>query len=288
MRIAYVIRAHHRPRQLARLVSRLRTPNASFFVHVSATTSDETFGAMRAALGDGPDVRWVPRVRTHYGGFSLVEATLVGVDAAARTDPDVTVLLSGQDYPLRPADEIERFFAERPGVSFVHHFALPAADHWPGERGGLDRIERYYLERVSYKTRLLRLPLVRRRLPAGLRPYGGSAWWALQLDAIRYLDRYAKENPRVLDFFRHVKMPDEIFVQTVLMSSPLHGSVRNEQVHLVDWSGGAHPAVFTSADAGRLLGSDKLFARKFDVNVDADILDLIDREALGVPSGSIA
>ena len=288
--IAYLIRAHHRPQQLARLVDRLRTPNARFFVHISARTSEDTYAAMRAALGDSADIRWLPRVPTYYGGHSLVRATLVGVDAIVREQPmpGHAVLLSGQDYPLRPAAEIERYLAEQPGVTFMEHFGLPTSDHWPGENGGLDRIRGYYLERFSYRTRLLRVPFVRRRFPAGLTPYGGSAWWALAADALVELDRFVKANPSVLDFFRHVKMPDEILVQSVLMSSRLADSVVNEQIHLVEWPEGAHPATFTAADLERLLDSGKLFARKFDLHVDSEILDLIDREALGVTTGAAA
>lgn len=288
--IAYLIRAHHRPRQLARLIDRLRTPNARFFVHVSARTSEETYAAMRDALAGSPDIRWLPRVHTYYGGFSLVHATLVGVDAILREEPlpSHAVLLSGQDYPLRPAAEIERYFAARPGTSFLDHFRLPVADRWPGENGGLDRIRGYYLERFSYRTRLLRVPFVRRRFPAGLTPYGGSAWWALAGDAFVELGRFVNENPGVVDFFRHVKMPDEIFVQTVLMNSGIAESIVNEEIHLIEWPTGAHPATFTSADLERLLASGKLFARKFDVHVDGAILDLIDREALGARAGSAA
>lgn len=288
--IAYLILAHHRPRQLARLIDRLRTPTARFFVHVSARTPEDTYAAMRGAVGDSPDVRWLPRIRIYYGGLSLVRATLVGIQAVLREEPRPShvVLLSGQDYPLRPATEIERYFAARLGVSFLHSFRLPAPDQWPGENGGLDRIRGYYIERLSYRTRLLRVPLVRRRFPADLTPYGGSTWWALADEALVELDRFAKENPSVLEFFEHVKMPDEIFVQSVLMSSPLADTIVNEPVHHVEWLQGAHPATFTAADLERLLGSDKLLARKFDERVDGEILDLLDREAVLAPAGSAA
>lgn len=237
---------------------------------------------MREGLSGSRDVRWLPRVRAYYGGFSVVHAMLVGVEAILGEEPAPThaIMLSGQDYPLRPAAEIERSFAARPDLSYLHHFRLPAFDQWPGENGGLDRINRYYVERFQYRTRLLRIPFIRRRFPPGLTPYGGSAWSALTIDALAELDRFAKTNLSALDFFRNVKMPDEIFVQSVLMSSPVADSIVNEEIHHVEWLDGAHPATFTAADLGRLLASGKLFARKFDTQIDSEILDLIDREAL--------
>lgn len=279
--IAYLILAHHRPRQLARLVDRLRTPRSRFYVHVSARTREETYAAMRDAVGKRPDVQWLPRLPVHYGGFSQVRTMLAGVRALLDDEPRPghAVLLSGQDYPLRPAAEIERHLAARPGTSFLHSFPLPAPERWPGEDGGLDRIQRYYVERVALRTRLLRVPLVRRRFPSELRPFGGMTWWALADVALVELDRFAREHPDVLAFFRHVKMPDEIFVQSVLMSSPVADTIVNEPVHYAEWPGGSHAATFTAADLERLLGSGKLFARKFDEDVDSEILDLLDQEA---------
>lgn len=286
MPIAYLIRAHERPAQLGRLVDRLKTPSARFYIHVSARTSTETYGAMREEVGESDEIRWLPRIPMYYAGYSLVHAALLGVHAIAREDPvpSHTVGLSGQDYPLRPAAEIERFFQERPAQSFLQHFRLPTSDHWPGENGGTDRIRRYYFERVAYRSRLLRVPLVRRRFPAGLTPYGGSAWWALASDAVVELDRYVDDNPRVLDFFRHAKMPDELLVHTILMNSPVRNSIVNEEIHHIEWQGGSHPRTFTSADTERVLASGKLFARKFDVEIDEQALDVIDREALEVHS----
>ena len=42
------------------------------------------------------------------------------------------MILSGQDYPVRPTAEIETFLQQRPGESFVEHFALPAAEQVAG------------------------------------------------------------------------------------------------------------------------------------------------------------
>ena len=161
-------------------------------------------------------------------------------------------------------------------------FALPS-DEWRNEHGGLDRVRFYWFERVSYKTRLLRLPLVRRTLPRGLRPYGGGAWPALSADAVREVARVLREEPDVVRFFRFAKIPDELFFQTVLMNSPLADTVVDESLHHLDWSAGsAHPATFGTADLPALAASGRLFARKFDTHVDAQVLDRIDAELLRV------
>jgi hypothetical protein len=74
-------------------------------------------------------------------------------------------------------------------------------------------------------------------------------------------------------------MPDELFFQTIMLSTPLADSVENEFLHYMDWSdGSAHPAILRVADLPKLKASGMLFARKFDASVDSEILDLLDRE----------
>jgi hypothetical protein len=278
MKIAYLIRAHYAPAQLGRLVDRLDSENAAFFIHISARTSGGTHSKMQQAVGERANVQWVERVATYYAGFSLVQSTIVGLQAIAAAEPTShTVILSGQDYPARPTPEIEQFFQQQPGKSFVEHFALPVADKWPGEHGGLDRIRYRYFERINYKTRTLRLPILRRRFPPGLQPYGGGAWCALSHDAVRYITSFVDQKPDVVRFFRHVKIPDEIFMHTVLLNSPLRDTVVGDDVHYIDWShGGAHPKTLGTEDYDRIVESGKLFARKFDVRYDSTILDLLD------------
>lgn len=276
MALAYLIRAHHRPAQLARLIDRLRSENAAFYVHVSARTPDETYAAMQGMLDD---VHWVPRVPAYYSGFSLVRSVLAGL-AELQPAPAHTVLLSGQDYPLKPAAEIEQFLANRTGESLLEHFPLPTPDRWPGENGGLDRIRYRHFERVHYRTRILHIPFLRRAFPAGLQPYGGSAWGALSDEAVRTILEFPDANPEAFRFFRHVRTPDEMFLQTVLLNSPLRDRVANEAIHHIEWPGGSHPKTFGREDFPRLAASGKLFARKFDMNEDAEILDRIDAELL--------
>lgn len=281
MAVAYLIRAHHRPEQLVRLVERLASPSASFFVHVDGRAPGSMYEAACAGLAGREDVHWVPRVDSYYSGFSLVRSVVRGLAEIERAGaPLHTVLLSGQCYPLRPAARIESFLAGRAGESLVEHFHLPS-ERWADEDGGLDRIRYRYFERVHFRTRTLRLPLLRRSFPAGLEPWGGSAWCVLSDDAVRTVLAFREERPDAWRFFQNVKTPDEIFLQTVLMSSPLRERIANESVHHIEWPGGSHPQTFTRSDFDRIAASEKLFARKFDVARDEEILDVIDRELLG-------
>jgi hypothetical protein len=77
-------------------------------------------------------------------------------------------------------------------------------------------------------------------------------------------------------------VPDEIFFRTTVLNSPFHTRAVNDNLQYIDWrdSGGGSPAVLRKSDFETLVASPNVFARKLDMRVDAEVLDLIDREIL--------
>jgi hypothetical protein len=66
------------------------------------------------------------------------------------------------------------------------------------------------------------------------------------------------------------------------MNSPLRDEIVTENVHYVDWTqGGTSPKILTVDDLPALRATPKLYARKFDADVDAAVLDAIDADFLG-------
>ena len=191
VRIAYVVSAYKRPEQLSRLIHRIHTgEDTSFLVHVDRKTDNATFGAMRDGLADLEDVRFLPRHSCHWGGFGHVRASLKGIDELLRSgaDPDYVVLLSGQDYPIKPNDHIRDFLAGGEGRSFLLYFPLPT-ENW--SEGGVDRVRDWHLR---YRGLHLRLPR-RRQLPQTMRPWGGGAYWMLSRKAVRTIADFVEANP---------------------------------------------------------------------------------------------
>ena len=272
-RIAYIVSAYKLPAQLERLLRRLDGPGVSFAVHVDRKTPRTTWDEMVARCRD-LDVTWLPRHRSQWGGFGHVRATLKGIDHVVGSEVpfDYAILLTGQDYPLRPPAEIARFLGEMDGRSYMRHVALPW-EPW-GSRGGLDRIEDWHV--ITYRRLHLALPL-RRRLPDGLEPYGGSAYWCLSSTLVHFVHGFLSENPDYVRFFQHVFVPDELFFQTIIMNSELRDTVENDDLRYLDWSREPAPAILTVADLRTLVAAPQLFARKFDETVDAEILDALDR-----------
>jgi hypothetical protein len=274
--IAYIISAYKSPEHFSRLVHRLHTgPETVFFVHVDRKTDDVTLRAMVDGVADLDGIRFLPRHACHWGGFGHVRATLKGIGEILRTgvDPDYVILLSSQDYPIKPNAHLQDFLSSGAGRSFLLNFPLPT-ENW--SHGGMDRIRDWHLR---YRKLHLRLPL-RRRLPESMRPWGGSAYWIVSRTALRTIADFLNANPWYVRFFKHVHIPDELFFETILFNSPEAERCEDHLLHYTEWSRTPAPAILTREDYPHLVESPCLFARKFDPAIDREVLDMIDEGLL--------
>ena len=143
--LVYIISAFRLPEQLVRLVTRLRTENATFLVHIDKKASPEIFGAVAEGVRSLPDGPLARSSRLRLGQLRS-RGHLAGRDRSDR----------GQRHPLRsgstpdgtgfPAQEQRRDQGlsrapSRPFVPVV--LPVPENEEWMPD-GGLDRIDRWY------------------------------------------------------------------------------------------------------------------------------------------------
>lgn len=297
MTVAYCVMSHTRPEQVLRLVRTLRTgsPNAPILVHHDPSGPP----LLRADLDRVGGVRLVAPVGpVQWGRGSQLDMLLRCVDVAlARTAFDWLVLLSGQDYPARPLAAIEADLAvsELDGHVDGHVVAPPRLD-----RREVDEFARRYFyawravgEPGRLGRRALRAarPLLAvRDVPSGVlvgrrcrTPFGpalpcrrGQDWLTLSRRAAAVLHHAATERPDLVAHYRHTVLPTESFPHTVLHADGglrLSGDSRRFVRFAPD---GPHPEILTLANLDAVLASGTDFARKFDVRVDARVLDALD------------
>jgi hypothetical protein len=283
---AYVILAHKNLEQLPRLVRTLDTGRASFFLHIDKKTDISPYRQELGEIDKQPNVQFVKRYHCPWAAFGIIKAQRTAMQTALRTNPRLThfTLLTGQDYPIKPPDEIDLYFDAHRGTSFIK------------QRKKLIRVryKNWYLHfagrhrRVSAK--LLNRVGIERRIPDGLRPVKGPAFFTLSRECTEYALRFFEENPRYVKFFKHTKHPDEYFWHTILLNSPLRETVENKTLRYEPFEEQkpfrAHGRVLSNADLTKLkaVSSKRFFAKKFDTTRDPDILDLIDRDILRVPN----
>jgi hypothetical protein len=286
MNVAFLVLAHRGPAQLGRLAERLLGPGTSVYVHIDRRTDASLAAQIEDALPRNPGVHLLPRVRSAWSSWGPVRATLRGLAGILESPdpPEHVVLLSGQDYPLRPAADLAAFFAGQRGRSFVPSWPMPSRLY--DRDGGMYRL-RYWHAPLGRRRAWVPIP---RRYPRGLRPYGGSAFMALDRDSAREVLAFSAERPDVVRFHRHIWAPDEHFIHTVLHNSRRRDAVVSESLWHIEWPPppAKHPALLReeafprlehaahhSSEAGGRSRA-KLFARKFDADVDAAVLDRID------------
>lgn len=295
MKKAYIIMAHRYPAQLHRLIERLNDGNSEFFIHIDKTAEFTQFQTVKAI---GGNIQFIDRVDSKWGGFGSVQASLNGLKAVKDTGRhfDQILLLSGQDYPIKSNEDINAFFKNSPHSIFVDYFPIPNYKKWPGsDRGGWYRVDKYYIglkwhEFLRSKSMNListYIPFLRRKIPAGMKPFTGSQWWSVDMYALNYILAYDAAHPEYRAFHQYTFVPDELYVHMILANSKderIKKSLTDTNKRFMIWEkpDSSHPNTLRKTDLGALKASPHLFARKFDASTDGEILDLIDAEILGI------
>ena len=266
MRIAYLILCHAHPEQLGRLCQQLDQNDACLYIHVDANTSATQFAQMQAVVPAG--ARFITREHCRWGGFSLVSASLQLIRAALADECDYMVLLSAQDYPLKTAGQIAKKLEQASGYIEFRRQPDPEFDiRYRYQNYHPELLKGTLAGRLLQKIQrpLHRAGLLKRSLPAPLQAiYSGSQWWCLSARACQALISFCDSHPAVVKFFRSTLVPDEMFVQTILLHTFIAGELVNDSLHQLEWETGAwSPRTFNLSDLPGLLTSPALFARKF-------------------------
>jgi hypothetical protein len=294
MKLGCIVLAHREPDQLAMLISALRHPDVRIYLHLDRRVSLAPFMRALSRVG-AANVALLPRRATPWGGTGLVDAALDGLEHGIRDRCAYFTLISGQDFPLRPAGAMVAFAENAGSRSYVEHWELPSA-RW--RLGGRDRTDFYSYDllgrretciprgedvsHLSWKGRMVN-SLLRgrsvlkplRRFPAYARPFGGHQWWNMSEEAAEHTLRYVADHPDYQRYHRHTLAPDELFFHSILLGTGFADryEVVNDSLRYMRWPDNeSHPRVLTEADLPGLLASEALFARKFDPVIDNRVL----------------
>ncbi|MDI1298248.1 beta-1,6-N-acetylglucosaminyltransferase [Methylotenera sp.] len=284
MTAAFVILAHRKPEQVARLTKRLAPHYV--FVHIDSKVEDSVYNEFCRLLENLPHVTLIKRHRSVWASWGIVAAVLEGIKASLKqTGWTHVMVISGQDYPLISSAQMEDFFNQYIGKSFVANWELPTT-LW-GKDGGMYRVKYWHL---PFKGRRLFIPIPRRQ-PAGIKHIGGSMFSCLSRDMANEVLSFTESEPEVTSFYKHVWIPDELFITTVVMNTARKDSVIGENLSYIRWSspGSPHPDELKAEDAHELIcagkygssvggyGRKKLFARKVFMENHSQLLDALDQ-----------
>ena len=293
--VAYIVLSHRNPEQVLRLVGALAEgPAARVLVRHDPRGPSLGTGDIEAAGGEAIQ----DDIVFEWGGWSQLELILSCLRLAlARHDPRWVLVLSGQDYPLRPLAAIEgELEASAADGRLGAVRAVETRRPPPGEDEFFLRCRyRHYTcpRGLPHLPRAVRgLAYVRelppraggRRLAAPPLPFFASADWLTLGRRALAAALVAADDRRLMRHFRRVAVPSESFFASVLMNDATL-SIERDHRRFAPFAheGAAHPETLTSADLERMLASGADFARKFDVAVDSHVLDLLDERRRASP-----
>ncbi len=298
----YLILAHKNPLQLSRMIERLDDGASKFFIHLDAKTPIEPF----AACLEGAHIRFIDkRERCVWGDFSIVQATIRLMEAASK-EQGIFILMSGQDYPIQSQGYINDFLERNKDFDFIE--IEPLEEKWKPKMVK-DKLEHYHIlhseerghsncyapfrhcsvfQKLRTLTHLLKGRLSRKNfrllcsLPKRVAPferqYAGSQFWAFSERTFYGVLNYIRKHKAALEgYYKYTSSSDEIYFHSVLMNLVAKDSTikLKEQITYVNYF--RKNNVFVSEDFDKLTSEKgKLFARKFDTDIDIEILNKLD------------
>lgn len=276
--IAYFILVHRFPAQFKRMFKAVYHPANHYVVHVDKSSGPEIAHEVSSFLSAYPNASVLESKKALWGGFSLVDAELRGMAKLLEMGKKWThfINLSGQDFPLRSQEFMMRFLSRNAGKEYIR--MLDQAKVRPDTMNRLDNVF------VELKDRMITSRHTRPFMQ-GVTPFIGTQWKIVSRRFCEFAC-HAPEAARYKRFYRNTLIADEGFFQTVMMNNDCHGEIVADDLRLIDWVPDGliklRPRTFVSADIPELVTSSNLFARKFEMDLDSNVLDVLERH-IGSP-----
>lgn len=280
---AYLILAHNNFGQLKKLLMLLDDSRNDIYIHLDkkAIISQKELNELSHVVTKA-SLEWVKRINVNWGGYSQVKAELILLRTAAKKPHLYYHLLSGADLPIKSQDEIHSFFASHTRSEYIGFQQNVPSEYWIDQRireyhffqdsigrnpgcivAVLERLEMYSL-RIQKKLKI-------NRIKGDMKIYKGDQWFSITHDLAKFILSRSKEMKKLLNYGLCV---DELFVQTIAMNSPFYQNVICDTKREIDWQRGG-PYTWRAGDYNQLMNSKAFWARKFNEQIDSDIIDAI-------------
>lgn len=275
--VAILIMAHKNQAQLELLIENLHN-NFALYIHIDTKSSIDT-AHLKSIY---PTVYFYSEYNVNWSGFNQIQCPLFLFREAYKQKHSYYILISAQDLPIISNEKIIESL-KNDNCSYVVSDKLPLPQ-WKFN-GGFDRVQLYWESDVTgnslyanLKRRIIahvrkrqRIHNWRRKLYSNIEYYGGSNWVILKDDAMSYLIGFIDRHPQYIKSFKYSYCADELWVQTILATSDCN--IKNEHFTYLDWSKGPeYPRTLRLDDYNDIINSRCLFARKFDMEVDSEII----------------
>lgn len=313
---AIMIMCHKNLDQVERLINRCLSIETRIFLHIDKKFYvDENRLLSFIEKFKGRVFLANERISGCIDDRSLVDITMLMIKKAKNVEIEENIhfnyylLLSGQDYLVKDIncinDELARNYP-KPFIDCIGYYKGGWIEKKFSRNPLTQRINKFL--RRKYSTRKTIIWAGLKFLEISLRKfinllhmsdfyyfarkkvnlYGGSAWWVLPDKAIDYI--LLNFNTKVSNRLLWTETPEEVFFQTMVMRSSIKDLVElsvkgSTYQNCKTWSYFSdidkapvnHPYTFTANEYEKLINKGCWFARKFDLDVDVEIFELLDK-----------
>lgn len=283
---AYLIMAHNKFDMLCHLLKLLDDERNDIYLHIDLKAKDVPYEEIKKSVNLSK-LTIVKRIDVIWGSFTQIECEMELIRSATNNgEYQYLHLLSGLDLPIKSQDEIHNFFDEYNGKEFLdieiedndRHTRARCRYYWLFQKYNARHSKKTIfnlLEGISVRIqRTLKLS----RISDEIEIKKGANWFSITGSFAKYM---ASLDEKIKKHFKYTFCADEVFMQTILYNSNfrknLFISTDGDPVNrrLIDWKRG-NPYVFRKEDIDMIESSHCLFARKFDNEIDSEIISEID------------
>ena len=280
---AYLILAHNQFDLLQKLVCLLDDKRNDIFIHIDAKVNNFDFNNIKKCTKFSNVYFTDRRYSISWGSFKMVKAEYALLEKALDNGRcyDYVHLISGADLPIKSQDEIHSFFLKNNGKEFVHfthehlnYIELDRVRTYHFAVGRRNIFNRFITKAESILGRIFGINRIK-----NLSVQKGSQWFSITGDFAKFV---LTQKSFVYKQFNHTFIPDEFFIQTLLINSRFSDNLYHKKfddspygnMHYSDWKRGT-PYTFTYSDKDEIDNMDFMFVRKFDLNRDRKIVEYI-------------
>jgi len=278
MKLAYMMLAHKGKEQIMLLIESMSDENVDIYIHIDAKTNELHRSLVNECKSFVNVYIIENRIAGNWSGFSLVEATLVLMREASKKHYDYVSLISGQDFLIKNIKYIKKFLTDNYGNQYItwqdigkHYWRLKCFNFFSESISN----RKFHIRMIDNAVRQFqKLFMIRRKNLKNLSLYKGSQWFTITFEAAQYVLEYIEKNPCFMNDYKYTSCADESFIQIILLNSKFRANLVNKNLVYLDWENSKKksPKILTLDDFTNLNNSDNLFARKFDLDVDKQVL----------------
>ena len=294
---AYCIIAHNDPYCLQTLINLIDDPRNDIFILYDKKCNKNQFADIDARFSN--IIFPKEEIDIYWGHYSQICAELILFETVLNQNSNYKYihLLSGVDLPLHNQDYIHSYFNDLPNGTNLIGFAKGSENEADLKNKTEYRhiLMKYYKDRniirksicsVVRKTWLSIQKALKLKVDwTGYHLAKGTNWVSITQEFASYL---VSEKDSIIRKFKFVRCADEIYKQTMAMSSEFKDTIMLMDdeykgcMRMIDWKRG-RPYIWRITDIDEIMRSDALFARKFQTDIDMNVInrifDLLDMKA---------